>query len=75
MLAYVVREPGHAGLERVPVPEPSSGQVLLRVRATALNRKDLFLRGGSRGPGMRPVRYPSSRPPRWSGRSWRPAPG
>lgn len=58
MLAYVVTAPGAAGLRRVPVPVPGPGELLLRVVATALNRKDLFLRDGLRGPGMRPVRYP-----------------
>ena len=58
MLAYVVTEPGVAGLRRVPVPVPGQGELLLRVTATALNRKDLFLRDGLRGPGMRPVHYP-----------------
>ena len=58
MLAYVITEPGVAGLRRVDVPRPGPGQVLLRVAATALNRKDLFLRSGMSGPGLRPVAYP-----------------
>jgi NADPH:quinone reductase-like Zn-dependent oxidoreductase len=58
MLAYVIDEPGTSGLRQVPVPSPGPGQVLVRVLATALNRKDVFLRGGVRGPGLRQVRYP-----------------
>lgn len=58
MLAYVIAEPGVAGLRRVDVPRPGPGQVLLRVAATALNRKDLFLRSGLSGPGLRRVSHP-----------------
>jgi NADPH:quinone reductase-like Zn-dependent oxidoreductase len=58
MLAYVITGPGAAGLQRVDVPRPGAGQVLLRVAATALNRKDLFLRSGVSGPGLRHVAHP-----------------
>lgn len=62
MKAVVVRE--HGGLEQlryedVAVPEPGPGEVLIRVRAVALNHMDLWLRRGlPEGPGIRPVHLP-----------------
>lgn len=49
MQAYVVQEPfGLDALHVVerPVPEPGAGQVLLRMRAVALNYRDLMIVGG-----------------------------
>jgi NADPH:quinone reductase-like Zn-dependent oxidoreductase len=42
-------------VEQVPRPHPGPGQVLVRVRAVALNRLDLWVRGGL--PGLR-LEYP-----------------
>ncbi len=61
MKAVVIR--GHGGLdtlhvEEVPVPRPADGEVLLRVRAVALNNIDVWARAGP--PGGRPV-YPWGR--------------
>lgn len=58
MRAYVIDEPGRWGLREVPEPRPAPGEVLLEVVAAALNRKDLFLRAGISGPGLRHVPYP-----------------
>ena len=44
-------------LREVPVPRPGPGEVLVRVRVTTLNRKDLFALANISGPGIR------SRPP------------
>lgn len=38
----------------IPTPEPGEGEVLLRVRAASLSRKDLFATSNLRGPGLRP---------------------
>jgi putative PIG3 family NAD(P)H quinone oxidoreductase len=49
MKAIVIREPGGPevlALEEVPEPELREGQVLLEVKATALNRADLLQRRG-----------------------------
>jgi NADPH:quinone reductase len=49
MRAIVIREPGGPEvleLRDVPVPEPSRGEVRVRVRATAVNRADLLQRLG-----------------------------
>ena len=49
MRAVVMREPGPAEvlrIERLPVPVPQPGQVLIRVRAFGLNRSELFTRQG-----------------------------
>ncbi len=62
MKAVVVRE--HGGLEQlryedVPIPKVGGGEVLLRVKAVALNHMDLWLRRGlPEGPGIRPVHLP-----------------
>ena len=58
MKAVVIRE--HGGLEtlrvdEIPAPRPADGDVLLRVRAVALNNIDIWARSGP--PGGRPV-YP-----------------
>jgi NADPH2:quinone reductase len=50
MRAIVIREPGGPEvleLRDVPTPEPSRGEVRVRVRATAVNRADLLQRMGS----------------------------
>lgn len=47
MKAIVLREPGgpeQLRLEDVPVPSPGFGQVLVRLKAAALNRRDLLVR-------------------------------
>ncbi len=58
MKVYEIREPkGVAGLvqsER-PQPEPAHGEVLVRMRATSLNYRDLAVARGAYGRG---VRYP-----------------
>ena len=41
-------------MEDVPVPRPGAGEVLVRVRVTTLNRKDLFALANLSGPGIRP---------------------
>ena len=49
MRAVVIRAPGGAEvlrIERLPVPVPQPGQVLIRVRAFGLNRSELFTRQG-----------------------------
>jgi NADPH2:quinone reductase len=50
MRAIVIREPGGPEvleLRDVPTPEPSRGEVRVRVRATALNRADMLQRMGA----------------------------
>ena len=49
MRAIVIREPGGPEvleLRNVPSPEPSGGEVRVRIRATAVNRADLLQRMG-----------------------------
>jgi NADPH2:quinone reductase len=49
MRAVVIREPGDPDvleIREVPVPEPSRGEVRVRVRATAVNRADILQRLG-----------------------------
>jgi NADPH:quinone reductase-like Zn-dependent oxidoreductase len=49
MKAVVVHEPGGPEVlrvERVPVPKPARGEVLIRVKAFGLNRSELFTRRG-----------------------------
>jgi len=49
MRAAVIYEPGGPEvlkLEDKPIPQPVSGQVLIRVRAFGLNRSELFTRQG-----------------------------
>ena len=49
MTAVVIRKaggPGVLNLERIPVPAPKPGWVLIRVRAFGLNRSELFTRQG-----------------------------
>jgi NADPH:quinone reductase-like Zn-dependent oxidoreductase len=62
MLAAIVREHGDVNRVRVEeVPRPVVSQpdeVLVRVRACALNRLDIFARRGLTGPGLRPRRLP-----------------
>jgi len=56
MKAVVIREHGGIDtlrLDEVPAPRPGSGEVLLRVRAVALNNMDVWARSGP--PGGRPV--------------------
>lgn len=62
MQAAVVRE--HGGFDRVCVeelPRPAAerpDEVVLRVRACALNRMDVFIRRGLTGPGIRAAELP-----------------
>ncbi|HXN33940.1 MAG TPA: NAD(P)H-quinone oxidoreductase [Polyangiaceae bacterium] len=49
MRAIVIREPGGPEvleLRDIPIPEPSRGEVRVRVRATAVNRADIMQRRG-----------------------------
>ncbi len=53
MKAAVMHEPGGPevlSIEDRPIPEPSSGEVLIRVRAFGLNRSELFTRQGHSPP-------------------------
>ncbi len=55
MKAAVIREAGGPGvlkIERLPIPVPQSGQVLIRVKAFGLNRSELFTRQG-RSPNVK----------------------
>jgi len=62
MKAVVVRE--HGGLDQlryedVPIPDVGVDEVLVKVKAVALNHMDLWLRRGlPEGPGIRPVHLP-----------------
>ena len=50
MRAVVLREPGSAEnlrLEDVPDPVPGSGEVVVRLRAGALNHRDVWIRSGT----------------------------
>jgi NADPH2:quinone reductase len=50
MRAIVIREPGGPDvleLRDLPTPEPSRGEVRVRIRATAVNRADLLQRLGA----------------------------
>lgn len=62
MRAAVIREhggPEAVRLEQVPRPGVEApGYVVVRVRAVALNRLDVFVRRGLTGPGVRPVHLP-----------------
>ncbi|KAH7080143.1 chaperonin 10-like protein [Paraphoma chrysanthemicola] len=49
MRAIVIRTPGGPEalkLERIPVPIPQAGQVLIRIKAFGLNRSEIFTRQG-----------------------------
>ena len=61
MKAVVIRE--HGGpevlhIEEVPLPQPGEGEVLVKVKATALNHLDIFARRGLKGPGVPLVTLP-----------------
>jgi len=54
---------GHASLKlnaSRPEPEPGHGEVLIRVRATSLNYRDLLVAGGTYGTGTKPGVIPLS---------------
>ena len=60
MKAMVLRElggPDQLGYEDVPEPEPGSGETVVRLRAAALNRRDVFVTYGQY-PGARPEALP-----------------
>src|SRR2546430_10418333 len=62
MKAVAIREHGGIDtlrLEDIRTPRPGGGQMLVRVRAVALNNLDIWARSGP--PGGRPV-YPWGRP-------------
>lgn len=46
MNAVVVREAGVLGFEQVDDPQPSPGEVVVELRAAAVNRRDLLVRRG-----------------------------
>ncbi|MVM33506.1 zinc-binding dehydrogenase [Spirosoma sp. HMF4905] len=53
MKAISITHPGDSHvlqLQERPIPQPESGQVLVRVRAAGVNRSDIHLREGSYGP-------------------------
>jgi tumor protein p53-inducible protein 3 len=53
MKAIIVRQPGgvdQLAIAEVPAPEPSRGELLVRVRAAALNRADILQREGNYPP-------------------------
>lgn len=55
MKAAVIREPGGPEvlkIEKVPIPEPVAGKVLIRVKAFGINRSEMFTRQGL-SPGVR----------------------
>jgi zinc-binding alcohol dehydrogenase/oxidoreductase len=47
--AVLIREPGSTSFEAVPDPEPQPGEVVVELRAAALNRRDLRVRAGEYG--------------------------
>lgn len=50
MNAVVLREPGaaeHLRVEQVADPEPAAGEVVVRLRAAALNHRDVWIRSGT----------------------------
>jgi len=54
MKAAVIRTPGGPevfNIERIPIPSPEPGQVLIRIKAFGLNRSELFTRQGH-SPGV-----------------------
>jgi hypothetical protein len=62
MRAVVLDGPGPQSalaIRELPVPVPSAGQVLIRVRAFGLNRLELYLRVGLSGTPSPPARPPS----------------
>ncbi len=61
MKAAYITEPGpvqNLVYGELPDPQPSTGQVLVRVRATSVNRVDVFTREGSHGTRARPQHVP-----------------
>ncbi len=62
MRAAIIRE--HGGFDKVRVETiakphiKEADDVIIRVRACALNRLDLFVRKGISGPGLRPIHLP-----------------
>jgi zinc-binding alcohol dehydrogenase/oxidoreductase len=49
MQALALRGPGELEFGEVPDPEPKAGEVLVELRAAALNRRDLRVRDGATG--------------------------
>jgi len=62
MKAYQIKPGGLDGLTRVDLPDPTVGlgQILIRVRATSLNYRDLMIASGSYGGTTPPDRIPLS---------------
>lgn len=59
MKAAVVHAPGGPDalkIEQIPIPTPSAGQILIRVRAFGLNRSEMYTRQGHTPPSI--VRFP-----------------
>jgi NADPH:quinone reductase-like Zn-dependent oxidoreductase len=56
--------------EDVPDPEPGPGEVVVRLSAAALNRRDVFVTRGMY-PGAKPEALPVTLGSDGSGRSWR----
>jgi 2-desacetyl-2-hydroxyethyl bacteriochlorophyllide A dehydrogenase len=65
MRAVVVERPGAAELQRVPTPEPGSGEVLIRVAAAGICGSDVEVLEGRRPPNY--VRYPIIPGHEWAG--------
>jgi zinc-binding alcohol dehydrogenase/oxidoreductase len=46
MKAIVLKSLNHLSIEEVPIPEPAAAEVLIRVRASALNHRDVWIMKG-----------------------------
>jgi len=43
---HSIGDPSHLRVEEIPTPEPAAGEVRVRIRAAALNRRDAFITRG-----------------------------
>ncbi|MFD1038410.1 zinc-binding dehydrogenase [Virgibacillus byunsanensis] len=61
MKAVLIEEHGGPevlNIKEVPVPRVGQGEVLIKVKATALNHLDIFVREGLKGPGVPKITLP-----------------